>query len=279
MLPELPATSKSKNYEYIINDYNSYASIFNYPKSDAQIGTINNVGGQGCTNVLYGYGKKIFWILAGDKQITEYQVPQKPLKTLSYTAGQPSSCAIDASGDLAIGILTGFPNGAGNVVIFKNASGSPTVIPTQLSNEFFDGYDPKGNLFADGYITVGHETNFGLVEIPKGSTTSEQITTSNFVEAAPGAVQWDGKYLTVEDQDKSVIYQYTIHGTKAHLKGTVTLSGAGDCAQTWIATGVVYCADAENNNGSVYTYPAGGSPLAILTGNFDLPLGTVAVEK
>ena len=97
--------AKSKTFEYIINDYGTYASIFDYPKSDKQIGTINGVGGQGCTNVLYGYGKKTFWNVAGDNQITEYKVPQKPIKTLSDSVGQPSSCAMDTSGDLAVGIL------------------------------------------------------------------------------------------------------------------------------------------------------------------------------
>src|SRR5579875_680513 len=59
------STAKSKYYEYTINFYGTYASIFDYPKSVNQIGTIENVGGQGCTNVLYGYGKKTFWIVAG----------------------------------------------------------------------------------------------------------------------------------------------------------------------------------------------------------------------
>ncbi len=74
---------KSKTFEYVINDYGSYASIFDYPKSLQEIGMINGAGGQGCTNVLYGYGKKIFWNVAGASQITEYQVPKKPLRTLS----------------------------------------------------------------------------------------------------------------------------------------------------------------------------------------------------
>ena len=71
---EWPAKSKGKTFEYIISYYGTYASIFDYPKSDKQIGSITNVGGQGCTNVLYGYGKKTFWIVAGDDQITEYRV-------------------------------------------------------------------------------------------------------------------------------------------------------------------------------------------------------------
>jgi hypothetical protein len=29
----------------------------------------------------------------------------------------------------------------------------------------------------------------------------------------------------------------------------------------------------------VFKYPAGGSAVAVFTGNFDLPLGTVAAEK
>ena len=56
----VPDKSSSKDYEYIFNYYDTYASIFDYPKSIAQIGQIKGAGGQACTNVLYGYGKKIF---------------------------------------------------------------------------------------------------------------------------------------------------------------------------------------------------------------------------
>ena len=262
--------AKSKLFEYIINFYGTYASIFDYPKSDEQIGQITNVGGQGCTNVLYGYGKKTFWIVAGTDQITEYRVPKKPLKTLSVPYGEPSSCAMDTSGDLAVGNLSN-----GDIVIFKNASGSGVIMTTPLAREYFDGYDNKGNLFFDGF-TPG--SAFELVELPMGSSKFQTITTSNRV-SFPGSVQWDGKYLTVFDQDTAEIYQYTLSGTKAKLEGTVSLTGSSDCAQTWIATGVVYCGDAGNGNGEVYKYPAGGSAIAVFTGQFDVPLGVVAAEK
>jgi len=268
ILPDRPA--KAKTYEYVISFYGTYASIFDYPKSVKQIGTIENVGGQGCTNVLYGYGKKTFWIVAGTDQITEYQIPQKPLKTLSVPYGEPSSCAMDTSGDLAVGNLSN-----GDIVIFKNASGSGVIMTTPLAREYFDGYDNKGNLFFDGF-TPG--SAFELVELPKGSSKFQTITTSNRV-SFPGSVQWDGKYLTVFDQDTAEIYQYTLSGTKAKLEGTVSLTGSSDCAQTWIATGVVYCGDAGNGNGEVYKYPAGGSAIAVFTGQFDVPLGVVAAEK
>jgi hypothetical protein len=275
IVPELAPKSSSKYYEYINNYYGSYSSIFNYPKSHKQIGSIADVGGQSCTNVLSGYGKKTFWIVAGEKQITEYSVPKKALKTLAISGMMPSSCGMNADGDLALGVLTGFPDGAGDVVIFKGATGTPTYLATGMLDTYFDGYDPKGNLFADGFRSGA---GVALVELPKGASAFQLITTSNTVTFA-GSVQWDGKYLAVTDQDADKIYRYTVKGTKATLKGTVSLTGASDCAQTWIAGSVVYCADAGNDDGEVFNYPAGGSAIATLTGNFDEPLGTVAVQK
>jgi hypothetical protein len=287
-VPDPNATSRKK-FEYVINFYGSYASIFDYPKSHKQIGTIDNVGGQGCTNVLYGYGKGIFWIVAGQNQITEYQVPQKAIKMLSAPAGSmPSSCAMDAGGDLAVGILTGTDQG--DVVIYKNARGSGTVYTTPFAGgEYFDGYDNHGNLFADGFTHIGKGSlsadgftrvrwGFALVELRKGGTKFHLITTSNTI-GFPGSVQWDGKYLAILDQNGNNIYQYAVSGTKATLKGTVSLNGAGDCAQTWLATGIVYCGDTSNGDGEVFKYPAGGSAIADLTGTFDFPLGVVAAAK
>jgi hypothetical protein len=75
------------------------------------------------------------------------------------------------------------------------------------------------------------------------------------------------------------MYQYTVSGTTATLKGTVSFSGSSDCAQTWIVQGLVYCGDAGNGDGEVFNYPAGGSLIATFTGNFDFPLGVVAAKK
>ena len=274
----VPDHHAKKKFEYVFSYYETYASIFDYPKSVAQIGEIDGDGGQGCTNVLYGYGKKIFWNVGGPTQITEYKVPKTPIKTLTTSYVFPSSCAMNASGDLAVGILYGTSSGrsGGQVVIYKNGSGSGTVYTTPLDEEFFDGYDNQGNLFADGF--TGDRYGFALVELPKGGSKFQTITTSNSVQF-PGSVQWDGTYLTVFDQDTAEFYQYTVSGTKATLKNTIQLSGSSDCAQTWIVKSLVYCGDAGNDNGEVFKYPAGGSPIAVFTGNFDLPLGVVAAQK
>jgi hypothetical protein len=275
----VPDLVKGRKREYIISYYASYATEFNYPKGDTQVGMINNVGGQGCNTALNGYGNEDFWIVAGSNQITEYDVRKNtPLKTLSVPYVFPSSCAMDSSGDLAVGILygTSTSDSGGQVVIFKNASGTGTVYTTPLDEEFFDGYDPQGNLFADGF--TGDRSGFALVELPKGSSTFKTITTSNAVDF-PGSVQWDGTYLAVTDQIANAIYQYTVSGTTATLKGTISLSGSSDCAQTWIVKGLVYCGDAGNNDGEVFNYPAGGSPAAVFSGSFAEPLGVTAAEK
>ncbi len=272
----VPDKSKSKRFEYVINFYGTYATIFDYPKSAAMVGQITGAGGQGCTNTLYGYGRNIIWNPGRQNdQIDEYRIPDKLIKTLSLNYSYTSSCAMNTSGDLAVGVLLGNTESAGGqVVIFKNATGSGKVYDTPLTKEYFNGYDSSGNMFADGF----GPSSFMLVELPKGSSKFVTIKTSNSPEF-PGSVQWDGTYLTVFDQDTSETYQYTVSGTTATLKNTVRYSGASDCAQTWIVKGLLYCGDAGNNNGEVYAYPAGGSPIATFTGNFDTPLGVVAAKK
>jgi hypothetical protein len=266
MVPDLHGKTK---YEYVFNSYGTYASIFDYPKSKAMIGQIYGDGGQGCTNSLYGYGKKIMWNVGGQTQVTEYRVPDTPIKTLPFPYTFPTSCAMNTSGDIAVG---SYDNGY--VVIYKNATGSGTAYSTPLSSEFFDGYDNQGNLFADGFTNTG----FGLAELPNGSSKFRAITTSNSVQF-PGAVQWDGTYVTVFDQQANATYQYTVSGSKATLKGTVKYTTSSDCAQTWIVKGLIYCGDAGNNDGEVFKYPAGGSATAVFTGSFDVPLGVTASQK
>jgi hypothetical protein len=264
--------SSSKTYEYVTSIYNDKTSIFNYPNGDRQIGSMNAPGGMGCTNVLYGYGKDRFWVV-GSNELVEYRVLKKRVRSISVSSGFLSGCAMNTKGDLAAGVLAG--SDGGDVIIFKNARGSGTVYSTGLSRAGFLGYDPKGDLFADGFNA---DYKFTFVELPSGSKTFRAVTVSNSV-LYPGSVQWDGTYLDITDQDASVMYQYAVSGTEATLKGSVSLSGASDCAETWIAAGVVFCADAGNNAAVVYQYPAGGSPIATLSGNIDLPLGVVAVAK
>ncbi|HKU81474.1 MAG TPA: hypothetical protein VJP76_04815, partial [Candidatus Tumulicola sp.] len=161
------------------------------------------------------------------------------------------------------------------VIIFRYARGKGKVYGgTGLSEAFFEGYDGSGNLLLDGFNS---KYAVKLVELPKGGRTFRTIATSNTIEF-PGSVQWDGTYLTVFDQLANAFYRYTISGTKATLEGTASLSGAVDCAGTWIAQPYAYCADAGNDNAEVFNYPAGGSRIASFTGPFDFPIDVVSVR-
>ena len=111
-----------------------------------------------------------------------------------------------------------------------------------------------------------------------GSSSFNEVSLPNTPEF-PGGLQWDGKYMTFNDQEAHEIYQYTVSGDVATLEGTVDLNGTSDCVQTWIAKKLVYCPDAGNENATVFKYPAGGSAIATLSGSFDLPIGAVSIAK
>jgi hypothetical protein len=250
----------SGEVQYFSNDYETNLVEFDYPKSDSQIGQLNVSGGM-CTK-----GARTFWVVAGETEIEEFKAGgTSPIKTLTESTGEPASCAVDATtGDLAIPILSN-----GDVVIFKPGSKSGTALSSGLIEAFFAGYDTNGDLFVDG---INSGDTFQLVELPKGSSSFEDISISSAI-TFPNSVQWDGTYLTMGCTGG--ICRYRIVGTKAVLKGMVPVS---DCAGYWIARPYVYCADVGNNDGEVFKYPAGGSPIASLTGSFDFPLGVVSLR-
>ncbi|MGA8324794.1 MAG: hypothetical protein WB757_01835 [Candidatus Cybelea sp.] len=270
-----PDKHKKKHALYQYMSVSNAILEYDYPKSDKSIGQISVGGGAGeCADVLYGAAKRDFWVtVPGANAYDEFAIGgTEPIKTLVESVGLAANCAMDpTTGDLAATILN-----KGDVVIFAHTSHGGNTVTTGLFEAYFDGYDDNGNLFVDGFNS---SLAFALVELPRGSGTFENISISNTV-SFPGAVQWDGKYLTVGDQESHAIYRYNVSGTTATLKGTVSLTGASDCGQTWIGGGgVVFCPDSGNTQGEVYKYPGGGSPIAILTTNGYGPGGVVEVRK
>jgi hypothetical protein len=267
----LPNKKKKKQpYQYFSNLSNGTLLEFDYPKSDASIGSISGVTApQGeCTNVLFGTGKKTFWVTSstsGPGTIQEFKVGgTTPMATLQAPSGDtPVGCAMSTTGDL---VATSITNG--HVDLFKGAKGTATQLTTPLIEAFFAGYDKSGNLYVDGF----NSSTFDFVELPKGSKSWETLSLSNSVEF-PGSVQYDGKYITVNDQEGHAIYGYRCSSGSCTLERTVSLSGASGCGQTWIARGYVIC------GAEIVKYPAGGNPIAHLgTSSFE-PLGAVQVEK
>ncbi|MGA9273285.1 MAG: hypothetical protein WBV67_07350, partial [Candidatus Cybelea sp.] len=203
---------------------------------DASIGSISGVmEAQGeCTNALFGSGKKTFWVTSSTSTpgaIDEFKVGgTSPIKSLSVPSGDiPVGCAMDPStGNLVATIIN---NGA--VVIYKKASGKGTVSQTPLIEASFAGFDKGGNLYVDG---LNSNNAFGFVELKEGRSRWKTLSLSN--SASGGSVQYDGKYVTINDQQARAIYGYACSGTTCTLKRTVSLGCGG---QSWIAKGYVIC--------------------------------------
>jgi hypothetical protein len=201
-----------------------------------------------------------WWVVAsGSDEVSEYaHGGTKPLKTLSEDVGEAAGCTVDpTTGNLAVTIL-----GTSNVVVFTGGSGSGTTLSDSLSSTYFAAYDDKGDLFLDG---IAPSDTYGVVELPKGSSTFESITLSQSLEF-PGGLQWHDKYLAVGDQEAHVIYRFAIHGTNAKEIGATELGDSGDVLPFYIQKPYVVGADAGNEDVELWNYPAGGSPTKVITG-------------
>jgi len=268
-IPVSPDKKKKGPIQYISNFYASDILSFDYPKGTSSTGTITAATDpQGeCTK----NGKKTWWaVSSGSDQVMEFKAGgTSPISTLSVTAGEPAGCSVSGKGDLAVSVL-----GTGDVVIFAGGKGSGTTVSDGLSNTYFLGYDKAGDLFVDGF----NGSFPGMSEMKAGGSSFSIVTLPNSI-SFPGGVQWDGKFITLNDQSAASIYQYTVSNGAATLEGTVSLNGVSDCVQTWIAGKIVICPDAGNNNTTIFKYPAGGSAIATLSGSFDLPIGAVQVKK
>ena len=121
-----------------------------------------------------------------------------PIATLSCILFN-FGCSVDpTTGNLAVTNYSYVSAGGGSVSIFTHAKGSAKVYTdSQIGDFYFCGYDPKGNLYADG---TDDADTIPLVELPKGKKTLKNITLKGGMIYYPGMVQWDGKYLAVGEQ-------------------------------------------------------------------------------
>jgi hypothetical protein len=128
----------------------------------------------------------------------------------------------------------------------------------------------------DGFTSAG----FGLVELPKGSSSFEAIKINQSI-GYPGSVQWDGKHVTVDDGKGSpraanVIWRFAIRGTRGKYVGSTPLEDGGFASLkpfTWIfgsrviAINLTGCAITCGYDAPIYDYPAGGSATKLLGGS------------
>jgi hypothetical protein len=252
MLPE----AKSEDLLYVTNAYT--VTEYSYPKG-RHVGTLKHF--------LRPLGECVdpagdVFIANGTAQVFEYpHGGDQKIGTLSMYGYQPQSCAVDPTdGNLAVTWDAGAARGY--LAVYQHASGTPTLYQNGDMLFGFCGYDDAGNLFVDGEHYSG---GFEFAELPKKGTALKTVSLDHAFEHE-GPVQWDGKYVTVGDNEAEVIYRFQISGSRGMLKGTTTLGSAQYMSQWWIEGGkrVIGPRAIEPDVTWYWDYPAGGSPIKTL---------------
>jgi hypothetical protein len=217
----------------------------------------------------------VFITNQGTNQIFEYAHGSKTRKRALTGGGAPTGCSADLStGNLAVA------NYGGSVGIYKNSRGKPKLYKDSSFKEyFFCGYDNSGNLFVDGVGSSG--SAFQFAELPKGGSALQSVTLDRNI-TAPGGVQWDGKYVAVEDnkdQTPVVIHRFRITKGSGHEVGSTSLGNpAFFVLQFWIQGRALIAPNAccrGVGQALFYTYPSGGKPTKTIVAGINYPNGAV----
>jgi hypothetical protein len=185
----------------------------------------------------------------------------KPIRTLVDPNELPYSCAVDPlSGDLAVVNLES-AMGPGGISFYAHAHGQPKVRTFGfIYKYYFDAYDAKGDLFADGGFDVPSEP-CAFVELPRGSDTFAQLTLDQSFDV-PGGVAWDGEHIVVGDSKRSTIYRFSFSGSVGTKVGSTHLARGRFVTQFLIDGATVVGDDFNGASADLWKYPAGGAPVA-----------------
>ncbi len=279
---QMVPAARAQNLLYVSDEGANDVDVYAYP-AGTRAGKLTNLAQPAglCTDTF----GNVWVVQSASSKITEFgHGGAKPITTLTISgARRLLGCSVDpTTGDLAVTDL-GNSKGGGSLWVFARAQGTPkNYRDPKISFAYFDGYDLAGNLFVDG---LGRSSRFELAELPKGAAELIDIALYKSV-GFPGGVRWDGGYVAIGDQNyegrqTSAIYQISVSGSRARVKGTTPLTGSCDVVQfTFGRTGgkkggrknQVIGPDVCQNNVGFYHYPAGGSATKTLNG-FQYPVG------
>jgi hypothetical protein len=250
-----------------VSDLNGTVYVFTYPLGSL-VGQLS--GFREPEGLCSDPGGDVFISDAGSQHVYEFaHGGTTPIRTFSdiYIDFHPVDCSVDpVTGNLAVTNQDGF-----QVLIWRNArAGKPHVYADPSAVLFECAYDNKGNLFVD-QIPYHKRKGTYIGELPNGSKTFRNIKLSKSI-GAPGGIQWDGKYVAIEDPNANVVYRVLFSGSSGTVVSTVTLGGAKFIAQFWIERRRLIGPD-EYGFVGFWKYPAGGPALKTISGPFSVPVG------
>ena len=175
-------------------------------------------------------------------------------------------CSVDQkSGNLAISIKDA------GVAVFQNASGAPSIYKGPFGDRVFCGYDNAGNLFVFGNSYDIRPPKPQLEELVNRGDSLVSLSLSQKIRES-GQIQWDGKHMTIGDENGPILYRLRLAKNAATVIGSSMFRGdpGGHVQQSWIyGNRVIFPFDVTGSSGKdvgIWKYPEGGRPTATLRG-------------
>jgi hypothetical protein len=226
--------------------------VFSYPEAK-RVGELSLSGADGLCSDTSG---DVF--VTEDPGVVEYaHGGKKPINALS--AHGAFSCSWDPStGNLAVVELPY------SIAIFRGAKGTPQIYTdTNFFSFNYCAYDDKGNLFVTGEQQGPYY--YSLAELDTGSGSFTTITLNEKVDVL-NDLQWDGKYLAIDDfYYTGTIYRVQVSGSSGTIEGTTSLGDAQFFGYwTWLQDGTfispIYTGSHFDKQMDFWSYTAGGAP-------------------
>jgi hypothetical protein len=245
-----------------VSDSNGTIDVFSYP-SGRRVGAIKGLASP--TGLCSDDSGNVFVPETNNLDVLEFpHGATKSVKTLHDFGHYPFGCSVDPrTQDVAVANYSTTSQKQSNVAIFRAGHNLPNFYQDPAVNSFFFcGFDDKSNLYVDGADVGSYHTLFA--ELPAGSTTFTNITLDKTI-GYPGGVQWDGKYVAVQDSYNRAVYRFKITGANGKSMKTVHFTNDRSTliAQFWIAGTKIILPYGTNKRAvrsvGYWAYPAGGS--------------------
>jgi hypothetical protein len=210
MRPDAPA----KALIYVSDADTDDVYVYDYANR-TQVGTLTGVDDPGAQCV--DRKGDVFVIETGNYTTVEYKHGgTKIINTYQNGGTDTVGCSVDGQGDLAI--TNQIP---GQITVYAGGKGSGATYTQSVCNYMWPaGYDDSGNLYVEG-VSYG----IAVCELPAGATQMQQVTLSGVFINFPGSVQWDGKYITLTDQEFQGYYNTGIYEATESPSGNLSAFG------------------------------------------------------
>ncbi len=217
-----PDAKRIKKLLYVSDWSSNDVYVYDYNKGtlEGQLSGLNDPYGQ-CVDK-----KGNVWVVGfGGSSVSEFaHGGTQIIKTLT-TDYQPRGCSVDpTTGNLAVAAEFA-------VDVFVHAGGTAKVYKSEVCYPFWaPGYDAAGNLYVEALLygsakPLGSYSDPLACELPHGGKSIRAVHLSGFGIYYPASVMWDGKHLTLTDQDYMDKNETVIYRVSEDSSGNLTSIG------------------------------------------------------